>query len=281
MTTLNDVRNERPTLLKIPPGCAVSLTLANRGENEKGMQIVGGPPSQLVTTRMLHAAKLKWEVGTGRDGAVQLYEAELHDLSAKVDPALVERCGGEDAAVLVLRNFAPRLIGDDACDQIEHELETQLRDGKIDKQALMRGVVKNKNARWNNVMADFDQEPAYAEGRGTVVKIADYPFIHKLAQHAGMWLQQGNPLVCEQNRYFDVKSCGIGFHGCALRNYLNPRTPKTPALSTALSTTCLSWPYKTCLFALLFMPMYSLIAGTPSARSCSAIAPARRPRRCP
>jgi len=215
-TTMNEARTERTDqLLKMPPRCAVSLTFANRGENEHGMEMIGGAASQLVTMQMLQAAKLQWESGNDPDGTVQVGEAELHDLSSMVDPQLVSACGGDGlgAGVLVLRGFAQRLLGPDAPAQIEHELEMQLSAGKVDSKALMRGQVKNKNARHNNVMAHFDQAPDHAAGKGTVVKIADYPFINGLTAQASMWMQQDNPLICEQNRYYDVEQCGIGWHG--------------------------------------------------------------------
>lgn len=186
------------------------------------MQMVGGPPTQLVTMNMLRAAKMQYEAGNATDGAVHVGEAELYDLSAMMDPALVQANGGADAGVLVLRGFAQRLMGEDAPAQIEHELELQMRNGKIDKQANMYERVVTKHARWNNVMAGYDQEPDIANKRGTIVRIADYPFINYLTSLAAMWMQQDNPLVCEQNRYYDVfgpgtdpskKGCGIGWHG--------------------------------------------------------------------
>lgn len=201
--SIQNARSDRSgMLLKMPPECAVSLTFANRGENEKGMQIIGGSPSRLVSMKMLREIQIQWEG-----------ESELHDLSALVDTELVEEHSGRGAGILVLRRFAQTLIGEDAPAQIEHELELQKKNGKIDTQALMRGQVKNKNARHNNVMAHFDQEPDHPSGKGTVVKIKDYPFINELTSHAGVWMQQDWPLICEQNRYFNVKSCGIGWHG--------------------------------------------------------------------
>lgn len=223
-------------LHELPPQSAVSLTFCNRGENNPGMQKIGGEATQLVTGDMLEAAKMQWEAGNvAGSGVVSVGEAELYDLGAmvvgEVDKLFaIGTCKPskgvvlprkEDAKVLVLRGFAQRLLGEDACGQIEHELELQFRSGKIDKKKLndRRNVVQNKNARWNNVMADFDQEPDIAHGKGTVVKTSDYPFINALAAEAGMYMQQ-NFVICEQNRYYDVfgggsnkKGCGIGWHG--------------------------------------------------------------------
>ena len=253
-------------LLKMPPKSAVSLTFCNRGENEPGMQKIGGEASQLVTGNMLKAAKLQWEAGTGSGGVVQVGEAELHDLGAmvvgEVDKLFADgTCKPtkgvvlpkkEDASVLVLRGFAQRLLGDDAPDQIEHELQTQFMAGKLDKKKYntRRKVVQNKNARWNNVMADFDQEPDIPRGRGTVVKTSDYPFINALNAQAAMWLQQDNPLVCEQNLYYDVykggsakHGCGIGWHGDSEREIVlgyraGEVTKEMPLMFQAFYDTC-------------------------------------------
>ena len=206
-------------MLKLPSNCAVSLTFANRGENAVGMQIIGGPASQLVTKAMLEAAKLQWEAGNDANGVSSPGEAVLVDLTEKIaGKACLQGVGGqEDAAVLVLRRFVQRLMGEHAVDEVEHELELQMQQGKIDTQALMRGKVKNRNARHNNCMADFEQEPDQANGRGTVCNLAQYPRIQMLANHTAMWMQQDNPLICEQNRYYDVSKCGIGWHGDAER----------------------------------------------------------------
>lgn len=206
-------------MLPMPANCAVSLTFANRGENEHGMQIIGGPASQLVTKPMLEAAKLQWENGNDANGMASPGEALLIDLSEKVaGKACLQGVGGQEgAAVLVLRRFVQHLMGDQAVDEVEHELELQLQQGKIDTMALMRGKVKNKNARHNNCMADFEQEPDQANGRGTVCNLIHYPRIQTLANLAAVWMQQDNPLICEQNRYYDVSKCGIGWHGDAER----------------------------------------------------------------
>lgn len=234
--SMDKARAERSHLYCMPPESAVSLTFANRGENEPGMEKIGGAASQLVTMDMLKSAKMQWGD-----------EAELYDLSAMVDNELVDKHMGGGAGVLVLRKFAQRLMGEDAPSHIEHELELQKQRGKIDSKALMRGQVKNKNARHNNVMANFDQDPDHAKGKGTVVKLEDYPFINALASHAAMWMQQDNPLICEQNRYYNVESCGIGWHGDAEREIVlgyraGEATKKMPMMFQAFYQGCLVGP---------------------------------------
>lgn len=170
------------------------------------MQQIGGDASRIVTTAMLKEMQ-------SRASNLGL-EAELHDLSSLIDPEWAAARQGQDASVLVLRGFVKGVLGPEAVDQIEHEFEMQHVQGKVDCKALFRGEVKNKNARHNNVLADFDQEPDYAAGKGTVVKLVDYPYLDRLAKVAKDWMSQDRDLVCEQNRYFDVKSCGIGWRKC-------------------------------------------------------------------
>jgi hypothetical protein len=230
------VAREDSGLHKLPPQSAVSLTFCNRGENNPGMQKIGGEASQLVTGLMLDSAKLQWEAANaGESGVVSVGECEMYDLGAMVKGEVQKLYDAgtekltkrvvhpevEDAKVLVLRGFAQRLLGEDACDHIEHELQTQYINGKLDKKKLSRqGKVENKPSRWNNVLADFDQEPDIARGKGTVLKMSNFPFINALNAQAAMWMQQDNSLVCEQNLYYDVhkggqqnKGCGIGWHG--------------------------------------------------------------------
>ena len=39
----------------------------------------------------------------------------------------------------------------------------------LDKKAIFRGKVKNKNARWNLCYSDQEQEPDIENGKGTVI----------------------------------------------------------------------------------------------------------------
>ena len=76
------------------------------------------------------------------------------------------------------------------------------------------GKVMNKLARHNLCYADFAQEPDYESGRGRVVAYDSVPLLNRL--RAGLrevLKEKGDDLKCEGNRYYDVKKCGIGWHG--------------------------------------------------------------------
>lgn len=185
------------------------------------MEKLGHPTSHKVTVKDLQA--MKWQFENGHiDGKPAPGVAELYDLKAalggdeRVDVSKLPEV--REAAVLVMRGFADHVLGAGQIAKMEHELESMKRDGLTDSKALMRGAVKNKNARHNNVIADFEQKPCIEKGRGTVVPFHKYGALRNMRNMAAMWMQQDFPLVAEQNRYFDVASCGIGWHGDAERD---------------------------------------------------------------
>ena len=63
-------------------------------------------------------------------------------------------------------------------------------------------------------MADYSQKPDILNGKGTVVDFKDYDTLGSLRRAIADLL--GVPpslLVGELNHYFDLKNCGIRFHG--------------------------------------------------------------------
>ena len=197
-------------LLKLPRACAVSLTYCDVGENGPGMEKLGQKTSHPVSVNDLGAMKQRFEALGGK--------AEVFDLKAAMEGVDVGHLEVREVAVLVMRGFTDAVLGNGTLAQIESEVQSMQQFGLTDSKALMRGQVKNKNARHNNVVADFVQQPDIAAGRGTVVPFADYAAMSKMRAAAAEWMQQGHPLVAEQNRYFDVASCGIGWHGDAERD---------------------------------------------------------------
>jgi hypothetical protein len=95
-------------------------------------------------------------------------------------------------------------------DEFYHE---QLKLPK-DTKALMYGKVLNKHARHNLCFDHTAQEPDYAAGKGRVVPYSNVPLLSRvieiLPQVVG---SKGTNLAAEGNYYYDLKSCGIGFHG--------------------------------------------------------------------
>lgn len=173
----------------------------------------GTPSESPVTVNDLVSMKDTYERMGGNAELFDLRDVLMRSADASSLPPTVRK-----SAVLVMRGFADRILGPDAMAKIEHELESMKLNNLVDSKALMRKSVKNKHARHNNVIADFVQKPDIAAGKGTVVHFKDYPALDSMRKAAATWMKQENPLVGEQNRYFDVKDCGIGWHGDAERN---------------------------------------------------------------
>lgn len=204
------VSSNQEAMLKLPSPCFCTLTFCDSGENSVGMEIIGQRSEVLVTMGMLEEMKARFEGVGGK--------AEMVDLKAVLGGKAPPGKAVREAGVLVLRDFVKVVHGEETLRRVEHELQQQQEDGKLDSKAFMRGGVKNKAARHNNVIAGFAQAPDYANKKGTIVPWSSCPAIAKMGASAKEWMKQPHELVCEQNRYFDVKSCGIGFHGDAERN---------------------------------------------------------------
>tara|TARA_X000001036_G_C20647056_1_gene793431 strand:+ start:519 stop:1394 length:876 start_codon:yes stop_codon:yes gene_type:complete len=191
---------------------AASWTFADRGENGPGMRIEGTPTERHLSVEDLEMMKMQFE-GNLVPVRRGVGEAEMYYLNPKLGPDAPET---EQAAVLVCRNFVDVMLGEEAADQCMHETALMKQRGHVDKQSLMRGQVKNKNARWNNTIGVQFVEPDIARGQGTVVSFDDYPVLSNLEEVLkGFQLQGAHPtrLIGELNLYYDVAKCGIGFHG--------------------------------------------------------------------
>lgn len=187
-------------MLKLPKPTFCTLTFCDTGENHAGMCKTGTPTTVFVGMDELRDMKARFEGMGGK--------AELVDLQAVLGSKAPAGKQVKEAGVLVLRDFLTVARGG-GLKNIEHELEQQAQNGKIDSKAFMRGQVKNKHARHNNMIAGFNQAPDYANKKGTIVAYSDYPAIAEMEAAARDWMKQPNELVCEQNRYFDIKSCGM------------------------------------------------------------------------
>lgn len=114
--------------------------------------------------------------------------------------------GGGDtpACVLVLRN---PLANADA-------LLAEQRLLRPDTKAFMKGRVVTKHARHNLCFGAVAQEPDYAKGKGRIVPWGDVPALSavrdSLSERFGA---KAAGLHGEGNYYYDLKRCGIGFHG--------------------------------------------------------------------
>jgi hypothetical protein len=180
---------------------ATTITFGDCAENHVGMQKLGAAAPSGLTVAELQAAKARFEA--------KGFECRLVDLAAegrlgdvKVDPA----------AVLIVRDGVRALGGSAA------ELDAEQDELSPDKRAFMYGRVVSKHARHNLCFAETAQEPCYEEGKGRVVAFASVPRLSTVRGALPIFFGPKTAnLLAEGNYYYDVKKCGIGFHGDAER----------------------------------------------------------------
>ena len=82
-----------------------------------------------------------------------------------------------------------------------------------DKKALMYGRVVSKHARHNLCFGDHAIAANYEVGQGTVVAFDSVPLTKRIRETLGTIIPTMNELQLEGNYYYDVTTCGIGWHG--------------------------------------------------------------------
>tara|TARA_B110000046_G_scaffold70194_1_gene78172 strand:+ start:1036 stop:1794 length:759 start_codon:yes stop_codon:yes gene_type:complete len=152
------------------------------------------------------------------DQLSQYGQVDLHHLAVLLPNEL--QATADPAAVLVIRGGVNLLLAKlpELLEAPEDALLCETRTQRFDERALMgRGSnrsVKHKRARHNNCYADFEQEPDYPAGKGTVVPFASAPLLAALRSALSARLgPKAAHLVAETNKYFDTRKCGIGWHG--------------------------------------------------------------------
>ena len=165
-----------------------TITLGDCAENGVGMEQIGTRAARGWTPRELRQMQRWWEEDPG-------VQTELHHL-------------GEEAWVLVVRGGL-EVLAESGADGLLEELSRL----DWDRQALMRGRVVNKRARYNLCWAEESREPDYAAGRGRLYGWSSTPVLAEMREtlhRVGLW---GDQLQAEGNYYWDISRTGIGYHG--------------------------------------------------------------------
>jgi hypothetical protein len=117
------------------------------------------------------------------------------------------------AYILIIKDGINKL-----CDGKLNDLKKEQFGLTPDRKAFMYGRVVNKHARGNLCFDDIGHAPNYEKKMGTVIAYDKVPLTKLLRKRIGELLgHKGENLACEGNYYYDVKKCGIGFHGDAER----------------------------------------------------------------
>jgi len=171
-----------------------TITAGNAGENHAGMEMIGK----------------KWTAGMGHSVEdLERFQAEMEKAGARTE--LVRLSSGElpPAAVLVIKKGIDVLLGAGKTAELFVEQAALAKDTK----AKMRGRVVNKHARHNLCFAEEGHAADFEKGMGTVVAYGEVPLTNALVRAMEASFNPTAKLIAEGNYYYDLKKCGIGFHG--------------------------------------------------------------------
>jgi len=236
---------KRPLDDKLQGDPTYTFTFSNVVENHKGMQQIGNPTMPGMTPADLSRAaeNMAKKIDPGNIQMVDLstylsrvplespprYDAPLtvkHVVEVdgvckqETQTFPAEMFYPKEASLLIVRN------GVLACGTTPEAILEEAKGMGYDKKMFSakhgaQGFVVNKNARWNNCIADEGQEADILNKKGTVHTFEELPELSKIRTGIGEFF--GEPwtkLDAETNYYYvDPKTpTGIGFHGDTERN---------------------------------------------------------------
>lgn len=202
--------NFHPFFLLIMADMTFTATFCEKAENHVGNQILTSGDSHDSITGFTNEELKELEV---RLKALNI-NATLFDFGGPIN---------NKGSLLVIRNGINSLLGDENAAN-NMWLEHKALEPRWDSKALMgRGsnrTVKNKNARHNLCIADFEQAPSYEEGKGTVIAYGKtIPTTTALRVKIGELIPgKSSDLLAEMNYYYNSSKTYIGFHGDAERH---------------------------------------------------------------
>lgn len=196
-------------------GEVFSLTLGDQGENHVGMEKVGNMVEK--GCGFSFADFRKWrKIFKSKGYSVEIYHLNrLVDGGDAVSPIEVEM---ENAYVMVVRGGMNYFL--ETIAKTDVDLLAEMRAFEWDRKYYdaRRKKVLNKNARANVCFGDESREPEYESKKGRIVSYDECECLATIKSGLADALgEKCGDLICEGNRYFDLKKCGIGWHGDAER----------------------------------------------------------------
>ena len=180
----------------------ITLTFGEQAENHAGMQILGGGlADDGFNLQDLEAAKVKFEAA-GKFAQL----IALHPYGKAARPDL----NFDEAYILIIRNGLDVILTSHTSDDLMIEQKALTWDTK----ALMRGREVNKHARSNLCYGNNYQAADIPAGKGTIMPYSQIPITKTLVDNLPVYFgPKAQNMQAEGNRYFNLKSCYIGFHG--------------------------------------------------------------------
>lgn len=189
----------------------ITITFGDRGENAKGMEMIGQAATEGFTiTEMVQFRDNLMAMGMQCE-LVDLNQALVGVMDSDGKPII-----GEPAALLIIRNALSKFVS------IPNNSDLNPTDALLlemvhldwDKKKLNKGKVSNAIARHNLCFADFDQEPDYDAGKGRIYSWKNVPLLSSVRDKFGQCFgPKAANLIGEGNHYYDVTKCYIGQHG--------------------------------------------------------------------
>lgn len=181
-----------------PNTSVITLTFGDQAENHVGMEKIG----------KLVAAGQGFTLQDFREIVSRLPEDSPEFELPEIIP--LHSSDMPEAYVLVIHNGVDLFLGKGTSKKLFEE-QSKL---DVDKKAFMYGRVVEKKARWNLCFDEKAHEPDYERGMGRVVSFDQVPLTMSLLQAFSEYVgEKAADLKGEGNYYYDVKKCGIGFHG--------------------------------------------------------------------
>jgi alkylated DNA repair dioxygenase AlkB len=180
-----------------------TITFGDQAENHVGMQKIGKMSEEGFSYKDLLKFQKYFENLGFKTDLKHLNEYLPKDIDAEDAYFLVIKKG--------LRHFLPE------GKKIKDFEDEQLLLEK-DKKCFMYGRVVNKKARHNLCFSEKDQEPDYEKGKGRIISFDKTPLLKNLREGLPkVFGEKAKDLQAEGNYYYDIETCGIGYHGDAER----------------------------------------------------------------
>jgi hypothetical protein len=187
---MHSKKRKEKTTGEVPGGETITLTFGDCAENHRGMQEIGEK-----ATCGMHLEDLV------------ICQKFFEDKGVLCEMIKLNKEGNTNDSFLLIARKGVVAFAD------KEPLLMEQMSLERDKKAKMYGRVVNKSARHNLCFSDFDQEPDYENGKGTVVSFYKLPYLSKIREELGKLSPKLELLQCEANYYYDVKKTFIGFHG--------------------------------------------------------------------